>query len=627
MPQSTRSSDASISEVSDHTKPVAVTKEEETEAKGTIYSLLFSSWQTRVAIIPSVLLGLPHVLFFAIMSATLNILVRGLTDKGYDGMGDIEVQTVYLFLLACANGVCKFFDSFFWMKAGSALSVALRRRLFEKMMRSEVTFFDTNPIGGILTLLSEDARLVQDAFGPIKGTQIQSIGTFISAIVAQFFYSWKISLIYLASFVAVFAGMPLFGPGMERHSKLKSDFTAKTMTIAEEAISSIRTVRSFNREDVEFARYSEANRASQHHDKIVGAYLVGMVFVMFFVVWGSIIGLFYYGITLLDDTESGFDVGALFACFGFQMMGDFTLLGLQQSFEPEEKAITAGSRILKLTRYAPKIPFEGGEQIPEFRGRIEFRNVSFKYPTRDAYVLKNVSFTVEPGQIAALVGHSGSGKSTCVQLIERFYDPTEGTIFMDGRDITTLDPRWLHRKIGLVAQEPVLFQTTIRENILYGNHEATEAEILEAAEIASARKFIEKFPRGFEEMVGEKGTALSGGQRQRVAIARAVVKNPVVLVTDEATSALDAASEKKVQSALNRVMVGRTAVVVAHRLSTIRNAGIIYVFDQGEIRETGTHEDLVRAGGCYYGLVQRQLVADAPAGAAAEPEPDGESEE
>jgi ABC-type multidrug transport system fused ATPase/permease subunit len=241
---------------------------------------------------------------------------------------------------------------------------------------------------------------------------------------------------------------------MDKHSTLKADFTAKTMTIAEETISSIRTVRSFNRENTELERFSTANRIAQHHEKVIGVHMVVMIFLVFVVVWGSIIALFYYGITLLDKPDSGFEVGALFACFGFQMMGDFTLLGLQQSFEPEAKAISAGSRIIKLTQYEPKIQFAGGEQIENFQGRIEFQNVSFKYPTRDAYVLKNVSFIVEPGQMAALVGHSGSGKSTCVQLIERFYDPTEGLILLDGRDITTLDPRWLHRKIDSSPRNP-----------------------------------------------------------------------------------------------------------------------------------------------------------------------------
>jgi ABC-type multidrug transport system fused ATPase/permease subunit len=615
MSSQARSSEYSLSE---RTKPPPVTKEEEKEARGTIYGILFSTWETRVAIIPSAILGLPSVLFFVVIASALNHLASALMDENFDGMGHIISDTLFLFGLACCNGICKFFDSFFWMKSGSAVAVALRKKLFDHMMRNEVAFFDTNPIGGILSLLSEDARLVQDAFGPIKGTQIQSIVSFLAAIVAQFFYSWKMSLMYLGSFILIFATMPIFVPGVEKHSTLKAEFNAKSMTIAEEAISSIRTVRSFNREDKELSRYSEANRKAQHHEKLVGAYMVAMVFVMFTLVWGSIIALFYYGVTVMDNPDSGFDVGGLFACFGFQMMGDFTLLGLQTSFEPEERAITAGSRILKLTQQETKIPFEGGEQPEEFHGRIEFQNVSFKYPSRDAYVLKNVSFVIEPGQMGALVGHSGSGKSTCVQLIERFYDPTEGIILLDGHDITTLDPRWLHRKIGLVAQEPVLFQMTIRANILYGNQDAGEAEMLEAAEVANVRKFAEKFPRGFDELVGEKGTAMSGGQRQRIAIARAVIKNPVILVTDEATSALDSASEKKVQNALNRVMKGRTAVVVAHRLSTIRNADVIYVFDHGEIQESGTHETLVKAGGCYYNLVQRQLTSEERPAAPAE---------
>jgi ABC-type methionine transport system ATPase subunit len=242
-----------------------------------------------------------------------------------------------------------------------------------------------------------------------------------------------------------------------------------------------------------------------------------------------------------------------------------------------------------------------------FKGRIEFRNVSFRYPSRDVLVLRNVSFVVEPGQMAALVGHSGSGKSTCVQLLERFYDVTEGVILLDGQDIRELDPRWLHHVMALVAQEPILFQMTIRENVKYGKRKATDQEVESAIEIANARKFISKLDKGLDTVVGEKGSTLSGGQRQRIAIARAVIRDPVILVTDEATSALDAASEKRVQLALDKVMEGRTAVVVAHRLSTIRNAQVIYVFDTGEIKEQGTHDELVAKREWYYELVKRQL--------------------
>jgi ABC-type multidrug transport system fused ATPase/permease subunit len=392
------------------------------------------------------------------------------------------------------------------------------------------------------------------------------------------------------------------------------------MTIAEEAIASIRTVRGFNREDEEVNRFHYNNSKGQQEDLMICRFIVAMMGVMMIVIWGTIISLFYWGIKMVDDPKSGHTIGAVFACFGFQMMGDFGFIGTMGSFQSEEKAVTAGSRILKLAKYEPTVQFEGGETIPDFKGHLEFRNVSFKYPTREAYVLQHVSFEVQPGQIAALVGHSGSGKSTCVQLIERFYDPTEGEILLDGKDIRTLDPRWLHRQISLVSQEPVLFRTTIRENIRYGVKDATDEQVMEAAEIANVKKFAEKLPKGFDELVGEKGSAVSGGQRQRIAIARAVIKNPVMLVTDEATSALDASSERKVQLALDKVMNGRTSVVVAHRLSTIRNAHVIYVFDDGEIREKGNHDELIALRGCYFNLVQRQLTQDTKAAAVKESE-------
>jgi ABC-type multidrug transport system fused ATPase/permease subunit len=313
----------------------------------------------------------------------------------------------------------------------------------------------------------------------------------------------------------------------------------------------------------------------------------------------------YYGATMVDSGVM--EVGDMFAVFGFTMFGCFGIIILQATLQGEEKAISAGARILKLTTHTPDLPFEGGDELDPFKGHIAFRNVSFKYPTRDVYVLKNVSFEIKPGQIGALVGHSGSGKSTCVQLLERYYDVTEGVIEIDGHDIRSLNPRWLHRKTGLVSQEPVLFGTSIRQNILYGNMEATEEQMLAAAEIANCKRFTENLGKGFETLVGEKGSTLSGGQRQRVAIARAVIKDPVILITDEATSALDAGSEKKVQKALDKVMENRTAVIVAHRLSTIKNAHVIYVFDSGEIQESGTHDELVAVHGCYYNLVSRQL--------------------
>jgi ABC-type multidrug transport system fused ATPase/permease subunit len=219
--------------------------------------------------------------------------------------------------------------------------------------------------------------------------------------------------------------------------------------------------------------------------------------------------------------------------------------------------------------------------------------------------LKDVSFTIKPGETVALVGHSGSGKSTCVQLIERFYDVTEGYILLDGVDIREIDPRWLHTQISLVSQEPTLFNMSIMENIAYSCESVIENDVFEAAEIANCKKFIEKLSEGFHTQVGERGASLSGGQRQRIAIARAIIKKPKILMTDEATSALDAGSEKKVQASLDKVMKQLTAIVVAHRLCTIQNANVIHVFGGGEIKETGNHQTVVNARGFYYSLIQR----------------------
>ena len=222
--------------------------------------------------------------------------------------------------------------------------------------------------------------------------------------------------------------------------------------------------------------------------------------------------------------------------------------------------------------------------------------------------LNNVSFEIKSQQTVAIVGHSGSGKSTVVQLLERYYDPQEGIITIDGRDIKELDPRWLHEKIGLISQDPMLFHGTVRENVLYGTKESqTDDKIWDALEMANAKKFVSKFEQKLEQSVGDKGNNLSGGQKQRIAIARAIIKNPIILIADEATSALDSQSERKVQDALNTVLKSRTGIIVAHRLSTIKNADIIFVMDEGQIVESGKHEELVEKKGSYYKLVRRQL--------------------
>jgi ABC-type multidrug transport system fused ATPase/permease subunit len=527
-----------------------------------------------------------------------------------DNFSELTLCFYYLLAIAASDGLLKFFTNLFWYQIGSQVSVQIRQDLFHTMMRSEVTFFDTNPVGGILTLLSEDSQLVQDAFGAAKGKQLSGIGQFLCGIILAYVYSWRIALVATAIVPAMMIAFGIFIPPVVKRNKAKFTHISASMTIAEEALSAVRTVKTFNREEREINRFMSEVESGAHNEAVIGVLMACAMSVVMTVVWAGVVGNLYYGATLVVDGD--ITVGDMFSLMGFSLMGAFGFMFIVGTFEAEQKAVAAGARIIKLSEHVPKVPFEGGDIIEDFHGHIEFRAVSFKYPTRDVYVLHNVSFEVQPGTMVAVVGHSGSGKSTIVQLLERFYDIDEGQILLDGRDIKTLDPRWLHLKIGLVAQEPVLFEGTIRDNIRYGRHDATDAEVIAAAEVANAKKFIEKMADRYDQKVGGKGNTLSGGQRQRIAIARAVITDPVILITDEATSALDASSEKKVQLALDKLMVNRTAVVVAHRLSTIRNANQIYVFEDGEIKEHGSHDDLLALNGVYFQLIQRQLQTEGP---------------
>ncbi len=394
---------------------------------------------------------------------------------------------------------------------------------------------------------------------------------------------------------------------MRKLSQQAQDALAAAGQVAEETIGGIRTVRAFTQEESEAARYAQAVGESYAVSRVRiraiatftgGASVAGYGAVALVLWWG---GRMVVGGELTPGELTSFILYTLTVAFSIGAIGDL--------FTDFMRAVGAADRVFALLDRDPAIPLTGGLVPARVEGRVALEAVEFRYPTRpDAVVLSGLSLALSPGEVVALVGPSGSGKSTVAALVSRLYDPSAGRVTLDGQDLRDLDATWLRQQIGVVSQEPMLMSTSIRENIRYGRPGSTEEEVEAAARDANALDFIERFPEGLATPVGERGVQLSGGQKQRVAIARALLKNPAILILDEATSALDAESEHLVKTALERLQKGRTTLVIAHRLSTVKNADRVAVIAEGKVAQLGGHEALMREGGIYRRLVERQFV-------------------
>ena len=454
-------------------------------------------------------------------------------------------------------------------------------------------------------------------------------GTFILSMITAFVYGWDLTLVIMTMvpFMIIFGGIA---------AKVQSSFAEKEMTaygkagaVAEEALSAIRTVVAFGGQKKEVERYAD-NLVGAKKSGILRGTLTGVSGGLMFGIMYMVYALgFWYGIkTIMDDRESeacqaceGIDFECIEECTRYSpralLVVFFSVLigGFQigQSAPYAEAFATARSAAAKIYKVIDRVPdidssSKEGKKPTALEGVIRFENVFFNYPSRkDVKILQGFNIEIPKGKTVALVGSSGCGKSTCIQLVQRFYDPESGRVTIDGHDIKELNIGWLRDHIGVVGQEPVLFDLTIKENIRLGNESASDEDIEKACKQANAFNFIDKLPKGLDTMVGEGGTQMSGGQKQRIAIARALVRNPQILLLDEATSALDTESEKVVQVALDNAREGRTTIVVAHRLSTIRTADIIVAIDAGQVKEIGTHNELMSNKDLYYNLVMRQM--------------------
>lgn len=533
-------------------------------------------------------------------------LIQEIVDgvMGGEGIGVVDRFAGLLLVLFAAGAVFTGVRAYLFTVAGERIVASLRRSLYRAIVHLDIGFFDGQKTGDLINRLASDTAVVQRAATVNVSMLLRYVLTILGATGILIFTSWRLTLVMLALVPLAVVGALIYGRFERRFSRKVQDALARATDVAQETLGGIRTVRAFAREDAECARYDveveTAFELAKSRARFSGVYGGATSFIAY----GAISGVLWYGGRMLAAGEMTVGVLTSFLLYTFTVA--FSIAALGMVWQDFMRAVGASDRVFELLGLAPTPT--GGLRPDHADGRIELQEVHFAYPTRAEHpVLEAVSLSVLPGELVALVGPSGGGKSTIAALLSRLYDPTDGAVLFDGHDTRLLDANWLRRQIGVVAQEPTLFATSVRENVRYGKPDASDAEVEAAARAANAHDFVMALPEGYDAQVGERGVRLSGGQKQRIAIARALLEDPPVLVLDEATSALDAESEALVQQALGRLMRGRATLVIAHRLSTVVSADRIVVIDGGRVAQVGTHAGLMAAGGLYKTLVQRQF--------------------
>jgi ATP-binding cassette subfamily B protein len=535
--------------------------------------------------------------------------LRGLIDSGFATADARALDTAALLLFAIvaalAIATCARYALVTWL--GERISADLRRSLYDHLLALDPAWFDRARTGDVMSRLSSDVTLLQTLVGSAVSQGLRTAILLTGALALLVLTSAKLALIVVVVAPLVVAPLIVFGRREKKLSKAAQERIADLGATAEETLNAIRTVQAFTREDAERARYARETEASVAAALRRIASRAALICIVILLGMGAVtLALWVGGRDVIAGRMTG---GELSAFVFYAVLVATSAAGLSELWGDIQRAAGAAERIAELLAVRPSIAAPASPRaLPEpAEGRLDFEAVRFTYPGRALPALDGVAFTVRAGETVALVGPSGAGKTTIFQLLLRFHDPGSGTIRLDGVALPEADPRRLRARLAIVPQDPVIFSADAWTNIGYGRPGASEAEIREAAIAASAAGFLDALPQGFGTHLGAKGVQLSGGQRQRIAIARAILRDPAVLLLDEATSALDAESEAAVQAALARLSAGRTTLVIAHRLATVRRADRILVLEGGRIVAEGTHEALSRAGGLYARLAALQF--------------------
>lgn len=539
-------------------------------------------------------------------------LLKNMIDAGvHHSFEGINKAALLLFILILLQAIFSFFRVILFVYVTENTLAAIRQATYSRLVRLHMQFFSQRRIGELTSRISSDVTMMQDLFTTTIAEFLRQLLVIVGGVTALAILSFKLMLVMLSIVPVVAIAAVFFGRMIRKLSKQTQEEVAKSNTIVEETMQAIATVKAFANEIFETIRHKKSTEAIVKQALKGGKARATFIAFIIFCMFGSIIGVIWRASILVAQDQ--LSQGAMFGFLIYTIILGTSFAGIAELYATVQRAIGATERLMDiLEEPVEDVAIDVMEAIPanqKIEGNVSFEDVHFTYASRkDFNVLNGISFSINKGETIAIVGPSGAGKTTMMQLMLRFYDPTSGIIRIDGKNIKEYPLSILRSQMALVPQDVLLFGGTIKENILYGKHNASEEEVEEAARKANAHDFIVSFPQKYETVVGERGIALSGGQRQRIAIARAVLRNPAILILDEATSSLDSESERLVQEALDKLMEGRTSFVIAHRLSTIRKADKILVLDKGVLKEIGNHEQLMQIpDGLYRSLSKLQF--------------------